>query len=96
MFSKNTSLHASVPLSKRLTFAKEPDTKKLGEELKATSAEMEQTALIAVISLIEIRQIVDIPQLLGDRVVEVCRTLLNCNSTYRKTQNKPYLKYVGL
>ena len=43
VFSKNTSLHASVPLSKRLTFAKEPGAKKPGEELTAT--EMGRTAL---------------------------------------------------
>ena len=43
VFSKNTSLHASIPLSKRLTFAKEPGAKKPGEELTAT--EMGRTAL---------------------------------------------------
>ena len=52
MFSKNTSLHASVPLSKRVTFAKEPGTKKSGEELTATAAEMERVALKAVINLV--------------------------------------------
>ena len=39
-FSKKTSLHASVPLSKRLTFAKEPGAKKPGEELTATAVEI--------------------------------------------------------
>ncbi|KAL8605116.1 hypothetical protein ACOMHN_018917 [Nucella lapillus] len=34
VFSKNTSLHAPVPLSRRLTFAKTPDMKNSGEVLK--------------------------------------------------------------
>ena len=53
VFSKNTSLHASVPLSKRLTFAKEPGAKKPGEEVKVTAAEMGRTALKVVINLVE-------------------------------------------
>ena len=61
VFSKNIPLHASVSLSKRLTFAKEPGTKKPGEELKATAAEMERTALKAVINLVEVTQIVELP-----------------------------------
>ena len=72
MFSKNTSLHASVPLSKRLTFAKEPDMKKPEEELTATAAEMERTALKAVINLVEVSQLVDLPKLLKHCVVEEC------------------------
>ena len=52
MFSENTSLDASVPLSKRLTFAKEPGTKKHGEELTATAVEIERTVLKAVINLV--------------------------------------------
>ena len=76
VFSKNTSLHASVPLSKRLTFAKEPGAKKPGEELTAT--EMGRTALKAVINLVEISQCVDLPQLLEHRVVEECMTLFKC------------------
>ena len=59
MLSKNTSLHATVPLSKLLTFAKEPGAKKPGEELMATA--MGRTALKAVINLIKISQCVDLP-----------------------------------
>ena len=70
VFSKNTSLHASVPLSKRLMFAKEPGAKKPGEELTATAVEMGWTALKAVINLVEVSQLVDLPQLLEHRVVE--------------------------
>ena len=84
MFSKNTSLHASVPLSKRLTFAKEPGAKKSGKELTAT--EMGRTALKAVINLVEISQYVDLPQLLEHRVVEEYMTLFNSDGIYRKTQ----------
>ena len=45
VFSKNTSLHASVRLNKQLTFAKEPGMEKHGEGLTATAAEMERNAL---------------------------------------------------
>ena len=76
VFSKNTSLHASVPLSKLLTFAKESSAKKPGEELTAT--EIGRTALKAVINLVEISQCVDLPQLLEHRVVEECMTLFKC------------------
>ena len=37
VFSKNTSLHASVPRRKRFTYAKEQGIMKLGEELKVTA-----------------------------------------------------------
>ena len=70
VFSKNTSLHASDLLSKPLTFAKEPGVKKPGEELTATAAEMERTALKAVINLVEVIQLVDLSKLLENRVVE--------------------------
>ena len=68
VFSKNTTIHASVPLSKRLIFVKEPGTNKPREELNATAAEMERTALKAVINLVEVSQLVDLPQLLEHRV----------------------------
>ena len=98
VFSKNASLHASVPLSKRLTFAKEPGTKKPGEELTARAAEMERTA---VINLVEVSQLVDLPQLLDYRVVEECMALFNSNGTHMKTQKskltqKLSLQYVDL
>ncbi len=42
VFSKNTSIHARVPLSKRLTFAKEHRADSVKEDHKARAAEMEQ------------------------------------------------------
>ena len=42
VFSKNTSLYASIPLSKHMTFAKAPDKEKPGQDLKARAAEIEQ------------------------------------------------------
>lgn len=85
-FSKNTSLHACIPLSKRLTFAKAPCTKKPGEEFKARAAEMERSALKAVINLVEVSQLLYLPELLEHRVVEECVALFNSNGTYRKMQ----------
>ena len=64
MFSKNISLHACVPLRKRLTFANDPGNETSGEGLTATAAEMERVALKAVNHLIEVSQLVDLPQLL--------------------------------
>ena len=86
VFSKNTSLHASVPLSKRLTFAKEPGAKKPGEELTATAVEMGRTAVKAGINLVEVSQLVDLPQLLEHRAAGECMILFNSNGTYRKKQ----------
>ena len=93
VFSKNTTIHASVPLSKRLIFVKEPGTNKPREELNATAAEMERTALKAVINLVEVSQLVDLPQLLEHRVVEGCMVLFNSDGTFRKTQTKFSLQY---
>ena len=90
VFSKNTSLHAPVPLSKRMTFDKGPGTKKPGEELKA--AEMEWSALKAVINLVEVSQIVDLCELLEHRVVEECVALFNSIGTYRKTQKSKLIQ----
>ena len=96
VFSKNTTIHASVPLSKRLIFVKEPGTNKPREELNATAAEMERTAVKAVINLVEVSQLVDLPQLLEHRVVEGCMVLFNSDVTFRKTQTKFSLQYVYL
>ena len=94
VFSKNTSLQAFVPLSKRLTFVQEPGAKKPGEEL--TAAQMGRTALKAVINLVEISQCVDLPQLLEHRVVEECMTLLNSDGIYRKTQKSKLIQKLSL
>ena len=94
VFSKNISLHASVPLSKRLTFAKEPGATKPGEELTAT--EMGRTALKAVINLLEISQCVDLPQLLEYRVVEECMTLFNSDGIYRERQKSKLTQKLSL
>ena len=96
VFSKNTSLHASVRLRKRLTFAKEPGAKKPEEELTARAAEMERTALKAVINLVDVSQLVDLPQLLEHRVVEECMTLFNSNGTYRKSQKSKLIQKLSL
>jgi len=92
VFSKNTSLHASVPLSKQLTFAKEPGAKKPGEEITAIAVQMGRTALKAVINLVEVSQHVDLPKLLEDRVVEECMTLFNSNGTYTETQKSKLIQ----
>jgi hypothetical protein len=96
VFSKNTSLHAPVPLNKRLTFAKMPDKEKPGEELKAKAAEMERSALKSVINLVEVSQLVDLNDLLEHRVVEECLALFNSNGTYRKTQKSKLIQKLSL
>ena len=90
VFSKNTSLHAPIPLNKRLTFAKMPDTEKPGEKLKARAAEMERSALKAVIDLVEVCQLVDLTELMEHLVVKECMALFNSNSTYRKTEEQAH------
>ena len=96
VFSKNTSIHAPVPLSKRLTFAKMPDIEKPGEKLKARTAEMERHALNAVINLVEVSQLVDLTELLEHRIVEECVALFNSNGTYRKTQKSKLIQKLSL
>ena len=96
VFSKNTPIYASVPLSKRLTFAKDTNTQKPGEDLKARAAEMERSALKAVIDLVEVSELVHLPELLAHRVVEECVTLFNCNGTYRKTQKSKLIQKLSL
>ena len=70
VFSKNTSLHAPIPLNKRLPFAKMPDTEKPREKLKVRAAEMEWSALKAVIDQVEVCQLVDLTELMEHLVVE--------------------------
>lgn len=70
VFSKDTSIYASVPLSKRLTFAKGTTTTKPGEDLKAKAMEMGRDALKAVINLVDVSNLVDLTELLEHRVVE--------------------------
>jgi len=83
-FSKNTSMHAPVPLNKQLTFDKKTETTKQGEELKARATEMERSALRAGISLVKVSKLVDLAELLQHRVVEECMALFNSNGTYKK------------
>jgi len=54
------------------------------EEITARAAEMERTALKAAINLVEVSQLVDLPQLLEHRVVEKGMALFNSNGTYKK------------
>jgi hypothetical protein len=97
VFSKNTSIHAHVPLSKRLTFAKEPGKEKTkGDDLKARAAEMERSTFNAVIDLVEVSQLVDLPALLEHRVVDECVALFNSNGTYRKTQKSQLIQKLTL
>ena len=96
MFSNKTSLHACVPLNKRLTFVKESHTEKPREELKLRAAEMEQSALKAVIDLVEVSQLVNLPELLEHRIVEECVALFNSNGTYRKTQKSKLIQKLSL
>ena len=95
MFRKNTSLHASVPLSKRLTFAKGPGAMKPGEDRDGATY-MGRTALKAVINLVEISQCMDLSQLLEHRVVEECMTLFNSDDIYRKTQKSKLIQKLSL
>ncbi|KAL7406745.1 hypothetical protein ABVT39_025594 [Epinephelus coioides] len=96
MFSKNTSFHASFPLSKCLTFTKGPCMEKPGQELKVRDAEMEQSALTAVIDLVEVSQLVNLPELLEHCVIEECVGLFNSNGTYRKTQKSKLIQKLAL
>ena len=69
VFSKTKSIRAPVPLNKRFTFIRKPETEKQGEVLKAKAAEMEQTAFKAVIDLVEVSKLVELSELLEHRVV---------------------------
>ncbi len=64
IYSKTTSLHARVPLSKRLTFAKEPCIEKIKGESQGKNSWDGATALKAVINLVEVSQLVDLHELL--------------------------------
>ena len=96
VYSKTTSIHTRVPLSKCSTFTKEPCTEKTKKNLKARTAEMEQQAFKAVINLVEVSQLVDLHELLEHRVVEECVALFNSNGTYRKTQKSKLIQKFSL
>ena len=83
-FSKNTSLHAPAPLNKRLTFAKMPVAVKHGQDLTSRAADMQRSALKAVIDLVEVSHLVDLAELLEHRVVEECMAIFNSNGRHRK------------
>lgn len=95
-FGKNTSLYASVPLSKWMTFARAPDKKKPGQDLKERDADLEHIALIGVIDLVEVCQPVDLSELLEFRVLEESVALFNSNGTYGKTQKSRIIQKLSL
>ena len=66
------------------------------EDLKVRAAEMERTALKALIDLVEVNQLVNLPKLLEHRVVEECVSLFNSNGTYRKTQKSKLVQKFSL
>ena len=66
------------------------------EELKASDGEMERSVLKAVIDLVEVSQLVDLPELLEHRVVEECVALFNCDGTYRKNQRNKLIQKLRL
>ncbi len=96
VFSKRTSLHARVPLNKRLTFAKGACMEKSMEDLKVRAAKMEQNALKAVIDLVEVSQLANLHELLEHRVIEECVALFNSNGSYRKTQKSKLIQKLTL
>ena len=57
---------------KRFTFSRKPDMENPGEVLKGKAVEIEQSAFKAVIDLAEVSELVELSELLEDRVVEVC------------------------
>ena len=60
------------------------------------TAEMEQSALKAVINLVEVSELVNLPELLEHRVIEECVALFNSNGTYRKTQKSKLMQKLSL
>ena len=66
------------------------------EDLKARAIEMERNALKAVINLVQVSELVDLPELLEQRVVEECVTLFNSNGTHRKTQKSKFIEKLSL
>lgn len=81
VFSKNTSLCASVPLSKHITFDQIPDQMKPRHDLEARAAEIERTALKVVINVVEVSQLVNLSELLEHRAVEESLALFNSSRT---------------
>ena len=57
---------------------------------------MEQSALKAAIDLVEVSQLVNIPELLEHRIVEECVALFNSNGIYRKTQKSKLIQKLSL
>ena len=57
---------------------------------------MEQSALKAVIDLVEVSQLVNLPELLQHSVVEECVALFNSYGTYRKTQKSKLIQKLSL
>ena len=97
VFSKETSIHAPVLLSKHLTFVTGQGTKYLGNYLKARVALMEQSIFKAVINLVEVSQLVNLPALNNIVLLSSALTILNSNGTsFRKTQKSKLIEKLFL
>jgi hypothetical protein len=77
-------------------FAKMPAAEKHGEVLTSRAADMERSALKAVIDLVEVSHLVDLAELLENRVVEECMAIFNSCGTYRKTQKSKLIDRLSL
>ena len=53
-------------------------------------------ALKAVIDLVEVSELLDLPKSLEHHLVEECEALFNCNGTYRKTQKSKLIQKLSL
>ena len=57
---------------------------------------MEKNVLKAVIDLVEVSELVNLPELLEHRVIEECVGLFNSNGTYRKTQKSKLIQKLSI
>lgn len=94
VYSKRKSLHARIKRMNRKTFATVSTTK--GSKSKHTRiAEMEQDALKSVINLVERSGVVELEELLENRVTQESTSLFNPDGTYRKNVKSQLLQKIN-
>ena len=90
VFSKQKSLHARIKRMNRKTFASAKT--KVTKSKQVKNAEMEQDALKSVINLVEKSGVIELKDLLENRVIQESTSLFNPDGTYRKNAKSQLLQ----
>ena len=96
VFAKTKSLNDIIPRSNRLNFDNQEVKNVKGATMKGKAQEMERVALASVIELVDRSGVLNLEEVLEQRVTEESLAIFNVNGTMRKTQKSKLLQMMNI